>query len=86
MQAKKHFKLDEDLVVLLPLKLAYSRRVSQQLTTHVLKILLEELLGYEHVQLVPDNSGLRVEDVLQHISGCSTRFVLTLYVCLSKQH
>lgn len=68
---KQHFKLYGDGITLLPLKVSYSKRASHQISSHVLRILLEELLGYEDVVLVPDNSGLFVNKALQKISGCS---------------
>ena len=68
--AKRHFKLYGDSISLLPLKLSYSRRASHQISTHVLQILLEEVLGYEDVMLVPDNSGFSVTDALLKLAGC----------------
>lgn len=68
---KQHFKLYGDGITLLPLKVSYSKRASHQISSHVLRILLEELLGYEDVVLVPDDSGLFVNKALQKISGCS---------------
>ena len=69
---KRHFKLYGDTISLLPLKLSYSRRTSQQVSTHVLRILLEEVLGYEDVVLVSDESGLSVEKALQKLTGCQS--------------
>lgn len=36
----------------------------------MLRILLEEVLGYEDVVLVPDDSGLSVNKALQKLTGC----------------
>ena len=67
---KRHFKLYRDPITLLPLKLSYSKRASHQISSHVLRILLEEVLGYEDVVLIPDDSGLSVHKALQKLSGC----------------
>ena len=77
---KQHFKLFGDGITLLPLKVSYSKRASHQISSHVLRILLEELLGYEDVVLVPDDSGLFVNKALQKISGCSNhRYCVWIY-------
>ncbi|CAH3138826.1 unnamed protein product [Porites lobata] len=70
--AKRHFKLYSDSITLVPLKLSYSRRASQQISTHVLRLLLEEVLGYEDIILVPDDSGLSVKKAVQKLTGCSS--------------
>ena len=70
LTAKRHFKLYGDSISLLPLKLGYSRRASHQISTHVLYVLLEEVLGYEDVVLVPDDSGFSVSDGLLKLTGC----------------
>ena len=70
LTAKRHFKLYGDSISLLPLKLDYSRRASHQISTHILHVLLEEVLGYEDVVLVPDDSGFSVSDGLLKLTGC----------------
>ena len=78
--AKRRFKLYGDSISLLPLKLSYSRRASQQISTHVLRILLEEVLGYEDVRLVSDESGLSVNKALQKLTQCANH----RYTCLQQ--
>ncbi|XP_078367736.1 uncharacterized protein LOC144651661 isoform X1 [Oculina patagonica] len=78
--AKRHFKLYGDSISLLPLKLSYSRRASQQISTQVLRILLEEVLGYEDVVMVPDESGLSVNKALQKLTGCGNHSCQTSVV------
>ncbi|XP_015776999.1 PREDICTED: uncharacterized protein LOC107355006 [Acropora digitifera] len=70
--AKRQFKVyDHDSSIsLLPLKLSLSRRASQQISTHVLQILLVEVLGYQDVTLVSDESGLYMEEALKKLSKC----------------
>lgn len=71
--AKRRFKLYGDSISLVPLKLSYSRRASQQISTYVLRILLEEVLGYENVIFVSDESGLSVNKALQKLTGCMSQ-------------
>ena len=78
--AKWHFKLYGDSISLLPLKLGYSRRASHQISTHVLHILLEEVLGYEDVVLVPGDSGFSLSDSLLKLTGCKNYRYATMYV------
>ena len=80
---KRHFKLFGDSISLLPIKLGYSRRASQQISTHVLRILLDEVLGYEDVILVSDESGLSVDKALQKLTGCGNhRYMYIVYTTL----
>lgn len=81
--AKRHFKLYGDSISLLPLKLSYSRRTSHQISTHVLRILLEEVLGYEDTVLVPDESGLLVNKALEKLTGCRNHRY-DIHVCGAK--
>ncbi|XP_068721735.1 uncharacterized protein [Montipora capricornis] len=69
---KRHFKIYDHSILLLPLRLSFSRRASQQISTHVLRILLEEVLGYEDVILVSDESGLDIEKSLTKLSKCGS--------------
>lgn len=78
--AKRHFKLYGNSISLLPLKVSYSRRASHQISTHVLRILLEEVLGYEDVVLVSDDSGLSVDKALQTLTGCDNHRYMYMYV------
>lgn len=83
---KRHFKVhDHDSTIsLLPLKLSLSRRASQQISTHVLQILLEEVLGYQDVTLVSDESGLYVEEALEKLSKCeSHRYCFKLSIVIT---
>lgn len=38
----------------------------------MLHVLLEEVLGYEDVVLVPDDSGFSVSDALLKLTGCDS--------------
>lgn len=81
--AKHHFKLYSDSITLVPLKLSYSRRASQQISTHVLRLLLEEVLGYEDIILVPDDSGLSVKKAVQKLTGCSShKYIFLHQICI----
>ena len=83
--AKRHFKLYSDSITLVPLKLSYSRRASQQISTHVLRLLLEEVLGYEDMILVPDESGLSVKKAVQKLTGCSShKYIFLHQICISE--
>ena len=83
--AKRHFKLYSDSITLVPLKLSYSRRASQQISTHVLRLLLEEVLGYEDIILVPDDSGLSVKKAVQKLTGCSShKYIFLHQICIFK--
>ena len=75
---KRHFKLYGDSISLLPLKLSYSRQASHQISTHVLRVLLEEVLGYEDVVLIPDDSGFSVNDALLKLTGCKNHRYIKL--------
>lgn len=53
----------------------------------MLRVLLEEVLGYEDVVLVPDDSGLSVNDALLKLAGCDNHgyiYAAMYIVCLSK--
>lgn len=81
--AKRHFKLYGDSISLLPLKLSYSRRASHQISTHVLRVLLEEVLGYEDVVLVAGDSGFSVNNALPMLAGCDNhRFIIICTVVM----
>ena len=81
--AKRHFKLYSDSISLVPLKLSYSRCASQQISTHVLRLLLEEVLGYEDIILVPDDSGLSVKKAVQKLTGCSShKYIFLHQICI----
>ena len=81
--AKRHFKLYGDSISLLPLKLSYSRRASHQISTHVLRVLLEEVLGYEDVVLVAGDSGFSVNNALPKLAGCDNhRFIIICTVVM----
>ncbi|XP_032231213.2 receptor-type guanylate cyclase gcy-2-like [Nematostella vectensis] len=70
---KKHFTLQQRNEPTSPLQLRYGHRVSQQISTYILKILAEEVLGYEDVQVVDVGMAAEAEQVLKILTGCSNR-------------
>ncbi len=65
---KRHFYYNGQS---LPLTIESSDRVSHQLASHILKILLEEVLGYDHVQLRSGYNSLNATEILNRLAGCS---------------
>ena len=48
----------------------------------MLRVLLEEVLGYEDVVLVPDDSGFSVNNALLKLAGCNNhRYIICSHVC-----
>ena len=58
-----------------PLTVEVSRRSSHRLVSHILKILLHEVVGYEHVNLKYDYNSMNTEEILQRLSGCDKNHV-----------
>ncbi|KAK2146668.1 hypothetical protein LSH36_590g02059 [Paralvinella palmiformis] len=48
-----------------------SNRASHQLVSHVMKILLTEVLGYDSVTIMPDYNTQNATEILNRLSGCN---------------
>ena len=49
----------------------------------MLRILLEEVLGYEDVVLVPDESSLSINSALQKLTGCENhRYIFSIHIII----
>lgn len=55
-----------------PLTVGVSHRASHWLVSHVLQILLHEVVGYEHVYLRHGYNSMNPVEILHRISGCIT--------------
>ena len=48
-----------------------SDRASHQLVSHILKIILQEVLGYQDVQLKHGYNDMNATNILRRLSGCN---------------
>lgn len=64
---KRYFYIGDQTV---DIRLEISDRISQQLITHILRILLEEVVGYVNVSLVKTLDYLNATLVLNRVAGC----------------
>ena len=70
MGPKRHFYMDGQS---LPITIETSDRASQQLSSHILRILLTEVLGYEKVEISGGYNSMNVTRILNRIAGCNER-------------
>ncbi|KAI0225558.1 hypothetical protein LSAT2_023695 [Lamellibrachia satsuma] len=68
MRPRRHFYMNGQS---LPITIETSDRASQQLSSHILRILLTEVLGYEKVEIRSGYNSMNATHILNRIAGCN---------------
>ena len=67
IEPKRHFYYKGDS---LTITIETSNRASHQLVSHILRILLQEALGYAKVEIRGGYNSLNATEVLNRLAGC----------------
>ena len=70
LRPRRHFYMGGQS---LPITIETSDRASQQLSSHILRILLTEVLGYEKVEIRSGYNSMNATNTLNRLAGCNTR-------------
>ena len=73
LRPRRHFYMGGQS---LPITIETSDRASQQLSSHILRILLTEVLGYEKVEIRSGYNSMNATHTLNRLAGCNTRSIL----------
>lgn len=72
IMSKRYFYVGDQTV---DIRLEISDRLSHQLITHVLRIILQDVMGYVNVSMVKTIEYMNATFILNRISGCPKRLV-----------